>query len=54
MHKYSLEMFINGTWVLNYRYYKYMKNLNDHDLIPIIGKRRNIQYLGVSNDLINL
>jgi len=41
MYKYSVEMFREGKWEIEIRYYMIQKDLNDIDLKPIENKRKN-------------
>lgn len=42
---YSIEMFKNGKWVKEIRTYYKEKSLDDFDLTPVEGKRRNAQLI---------
>lgn len=46
-YKYSIEMFRDGDWEVEVRYYEKQKNLNDFDLYSIDNKRRNAQFIEV-------
>lgn len=45
MYKYLVEMFREGKWEIETRFYIIEKNLNDIDLKPIPNKRRNAKFI---------
>lgn len=45
MYKYSVEMFVDGKWTSQIRYYHVVKDLRDFDLCDIHNKRRNAKKL---------
>lgn len=44
MYKYSVELYINNKWIIEYRYYNIIKNLNDFDLRNC-NNRRNAKLI---------
>lgn len=45
MYKYSIELFTEGVWIIEIRFYYIDKDLNDFDLHPVENKRRNVKLI---------
>ena len=47
-YHYTIEMYKNGQWVVEDRYYECEKSLTDFDLCDVEGKRRNAKFIGTT------